>query len=547
MLVTDSVRNFLTENKWLIFAAFLFVAWKFFLIHTLWNDRPLPPVPDDSYIYILHLDSTIGCTNLLSCSDRPVSFSSYAGFDHLAYRLVVGIPAGILGLDPVQAYHFGFYLGTLLLSAVLLLFTSALNPESKRLVAFSIFILTLYNGAGSFHGFYWVVPSFFSLSAFLVTFSTVLVERKCWALWLGMSVPFGIFSHTLGLYLLAVLPLFAIFHFMLAREYSPLLLKKILFTFLIAGATYIPVAFYYSHVSYGNPYGPERIMENAYDITAGTGFTDRIREWILFQETDELPTLFPGWEKINRDYLQWIFPSWIGYIVFITCIGVLFRAKQYRLLCIYFSALLFSFAASINIHAERSLVFLWPITYLIYGQAAWFAWKSIHQLSVPAWFRICARGSILVITIFSILLSLSYSYLWNRYLNLTRDMDGQPETLEYLQQHVSPGEKIMYSETTSLIDNILLLQYGTIQPQRTIDLREASYYVVLNAEKKADDARMYDSLFQDFFGILSRTLLFDRPPQTKLNYSELRPEPGLSFEKAAVFGDIEIYRIILTN
>ncbi len=547
MLTRSDIEKFSFENRWIIAALFFFIAWKFFLVHTLWNDRLIPPVPDDSYIYVLHLDSTIHCVNFLSCSDRAISLSSYAGFDHLMYRLSVGIPARMLGLDPVQAYHFGFYLGTLLLSVAILFFVSALNPGSQRLIAFSIFILSLYNGAGSFHGFYWVVPSFFSLIAFLVTLSTILTERKHWMLWLTFSVPFGIFSHTLGLYLLAVLPLFVALYSVLERKYSPLLIKKVIFILFIAGVTYIPVAFYYSQVSYGNPYGPERIMENTFDLTTGTGFTERLREWTKSPVNVELSTLFPGWEKINQDYLRWIFPSWIGYIVFIVCIGVLFQAKQHSLLSIYFSALLFSMAASISIHAERSLILLWPMTYLLYGQAAWFAWKLLQRLTSPKWFQISARSLILFMTLFSILLSIAYSYLWNRYLNMARNIDIQPETIEYLQQHVSPGEKIIYSETTSLIDNILLLRYGTIQPERTITLREANYSVVLSTQKKAGDAQMYDSLFRNFFGILSKTLLFDRPPQTTLDYNELPRELGLSFVKVAVFGDIEVYKIIPTN
>lgn len=548
MTLTERVKAFLKDNAWVLIAVFFFIAWKFFLISTLWEDRIIPPVPDDSYVYILHLDGTINCPNLFSCADRAINFSTYAGFDHLTYRILIGVPAKIIGLNPVEAYEFGFYLGTagLLFALLFFLRSLALGIQSKGFFAFSLFILALYNGAGSFHGFYWVVPSYFAFISFIVTLSLFLrADQKCWQGWLALSVPLGIFSHILALYLLAILPFIAFFKFVYERTFPLLLIKKNVFIFFIAALTYIPVAYHYSKISHGNPYGPEKAVSSVISPHFDTSHEinhARIGSPSL-DSTFTFEGLFPGWNKINENYLRWIFPSWIGYIIFISCIGILFYFQQYRILGVYFSAFLFTLIASVNIHGERSLIFLWPITYLLYGQSAWFGWKIFAKASLPSWLRIIGRTLIFLITLFFILLSLSYSYLWNQYLNGARNINISPQVMEYLHKNLSPQEKIAYSEEMSLLGNMLYIDFGANRPQHTALHNEAKYYIALTKEKKIQDEITYNSLFHTFFQVISKTLLFTRHLERKSTDVTLPEVEDIHFQKVVTFGDVEIYRI----
>ena len=550
MVLTDRITTFSRDNVWILAAVFFFIVWKFFLIGTLWNDRFIPPVPDDSYVYILHLDGTINCQNLISCDDRAINLSTYAGFDHLTYRLFVGVPAKIIGLSPVEAYQFGFYLGTVGLLFVLLFFLSSLGINSKKFLAFSLFIFSLYNGAGSFHGLYWVVPSYFAFGAFLITLSLLLrSDQKRWMMWMTLSVPLGIYSHILGLYLLALFPLIALFRLIYERSLPILLIKKILFAFCLAAITYIPVAFHYSQISDGNPYGPEKALSSI--ISQQNTNTQEINHARIGAFSHQGPfswnAIFPGWRKINDNYIRWIFPSWIGYIIFMTCIGILLYFKQYRILSVYFSAFIFTLATSINIHGERSLIFLWPITYLLYGQSAWFAWKAFATPHIPIWTKMVGRLILIIVTLFFILLSITYSFLWNQYLNQARNIDIRSGVTEYLHQNLSSKERVVYSEDMSLLGNMLYIKYGANRPRHTVNLLEAKYYITLNNQKKIDDTTSYNSIFKFFFSVITKTLLFDRQREPENNYQILPKNESVIFQKEAIFGDVEVYRILQKN
>ncbi|MFZ1627015.1 MAG: hypothetical protein WAT81_04395, partial [Candidatus Moraniibacteriota bacterium] len=333
-----ALKIFVKNNAWILVAVFFFVAWKFFLISTLWEGRLTPPIPSDSSVYLLHIDATLNCSNLLSCPDRAISFNTYTGVDHLSYRLFLGIFGKIFGLDVVETYLFSFYIGTMLLAATLALFTSKLTGVDKKLAAFLIIILGLYNGSGSYHGFFWVVPSFFSFLLFILILSIILdAENQRWKIWLAILAPLSIFTHMLGLYLLFILLAYFVFYVFLKKNIDLLLFKKIVYVIAISMITYIPVSMYFTLNSYGNPYGPgafaTKIMDREESAAAATNALAKTELPGVSLATIDLP----GWRNIYADYFRWIFPSWIGYLAFFTCVALHFYFKQYRILCLYLS------------------------------------------------------------------------------------------------------------------------------------------------------------------------------------------------------------------
>lgn len=537
-------KDYILSNKWVLIAFVFFVLWKFFLIHTLWEDRYIPPVPDDSYIYILHIDSSLRCNNLVSCSEKIISFKTYAGFDHLTYRVFLGSIGKLFHLNAPSAYHINFYIGTILLSLTLVFFLNILSAGNKPLVAFSLFTLALYNGSGSYHGFFWVVPSFFALMIFFLTLAILLDDKnKHWKISLSIIIPLAIYTHILGLYLLAVLPIFLFFYSCFTRKFHPLIFKKILFTSFVAITAYVPVAIYFSNVSYGNPYGPETIVKNIIENNTPEEIPGEIEHSFRGSSLNEryVVSFFPSWKKIKENYFLWIFPNFIGCIIYTACISILFSRKKYELLSLYLAGLLFSLISTINVNGERSLIFLWPMTFLLYGQAGWITLEIVAQKVSDRLYKNFITIFIVIAILFAVFLSALYSYLWNSYLNQTKNIEISDMITEYILSNAQSGEKITYSKNMDFVDSKLILDIGNRKPERTLDPHLAKFYITLEDNQKNSDTLAYKATFGTFFEIIGRTLSFRQKPQDTLFDKENTPSMDLT--KKRTFGAVEIYKI----
>lgn len=554
MITRENWKKFLTDNKWIILAAAFFILWKFFLIYSLWDDRHIPPGPDDSYIYILHIDSTLRCDNFLSCQERAFAFDTYGGFDHLSYRIFLGTIGKILGLDATATYHLSFYLGTLLLIPALIFFLLRLDSRAKGLVAFSLFTLALYNGSGSYHGFFWVVPSFFVFLIFLIILGILLDDTiQRWYHWFFLLLPLAIYTHVLGLYFLAVLPIFFILYSLLTRTFHKLLLKKILFLFGVAIAVYVPVGIYFSEFSYGNPYGPEVIAKNIISqkitvINEGqqTGVTTKESKDVhpfFTLDRAHIEAALPGWGKITSDYFRWIFPSFIGYIIFFYCFFFLLSQKYYKLIALYLASFFFVIASATSIHGERSLILIWPLTFLLYAQAGWLTLRLIHENITPDWYRFLLKICIIITIISAVVITSMYSYLWNSYLNQVRNILITPELTRYLKQEAFPYKLIAYSNDMNFLDAFMMLEYGSEKPGKTIELPTASKYVTLEKEERVADIISYESTFQRFFHLVRQVLLFEKEKPNPFVPDHHPSLPNLHFTKEAQFEKVEVYRI----
>ncbi len=549
MALTERIRTFSKDNIWVIAAVLFFIVWKFFLISTLWEDRLIPPGPDDSFVYILHIDSSLHCDNLLSCHERAFNFDTYGGFDHLTYRVFLGGIGKLLKLDAVETYKISFFIGIILLVGSLIFFLSRFKGATAPSIAVSLGALALYNGAGSYHGFFWVVPSFFALLIFFYIFGIFLDEKiQYWKLYFLFLVPAGIFTHVLGLYLLTVLPLYIGFQTIITRHIDWLQVRKIFFIFIIAAVFYLPVGAYYSHFSYGNPYGPnviaKHIFEKATDFgTTSTPKTDNSDRgvFIISQSEPNHAKLFPGWEKIYSDYFRWIFPSPLGYLALGVCLLILASYRQSQLLNLYLASLVFAFAASLSPHGERSLILVWPITFLVYAQAAWYAFIFICEWDTRRHIgKLVGFAFLFLAIICAIFLSASYSYLWNVYLNHSRNIAIPSALTEHLLSLPQEKNQIAYSIDMNFLDNYLLLINGSNRPKKTILLSEAAYYVELTPERIERDQKAYDKIFNDFFTIIQNLVFFHREENNMKRAGELPLDRFFSHIPAVHFDDVEI-------
>ena len=320
-----------------------------------------------------------------------------------------------------------FYIGTLLLIPALIVFLRTLNPN-KNLLAFSLLFLALYNGAGSYHGFFWVVPSFFALLLFFLLFSVFKGHYKHWKIYSFILIPLMIYTHFIGLYLIFILPLFTLFYSLFKKEIDLDLFKKLGFILFITVLFYVPTAFYLRNSPYGgNPYGIETLahlfVNSASKYVSSTPIKNsdglplpptstNMESTMPFSKTLN-QTLFPGFHQIKTDYFDWIFPHWVAVLFFLFLTFLLIYYEQYALLSLYLAALSFTLLSSISIYGIRSLLLTWPLTFLVYGYGAWFFFILVREKIKDGKVLLFAQGLATVAICCFVLINVIYSYSWN--------------------------------------------------------------------------------------------------------------------------------------
>ena len=375
-------------------------------------------------MYISHIESIRECPTILFCKSFVDSFTGYGGFEHLTYRLFFGAIAHIAGISSTAMFIASFYIGIILILPVLIIFLKQLN-SNVNLMAFSIFFLALYNGAGSYHGFFWVVPSFFALLLFLLIFS-VLTAKKCshWKTLLFILTPAMIYTHFIGLYFVVTLVFFVILHRLFKGTADGLLIKKLGFTLLIASLFYIPTALYLKSSRYkGNPYGIETFIQPVIETVIrhiknqenSSPVTIKNQENGSSMKTTKQygASIFPGFSHIETDYLVWVFPHWTAGLLFVFLILLLSSYKQYMLLSLYFSSLFFTLFSSVSIYGVRSLLLTWPLTFLIYAHGTWFSFHFVQRVIKDRRLIWLSYSVLSVCIVFFTTINIIYSYSWN--------------------------------------------------------------------------------------------------------------------------------------
>lgn len=420
----EKIIAFIKKNKWIILVSLFFIGWKFFLIHVFFSQNEFSK-DGETITYITHIDSINQCSYLVFCKGFLTSFANYFGFEHLSYRLFFGAIGHLLKIDSIEVFHLSFYIGILILLPALIFFLKNIETD-KKLIAFLLFFLALYNGGGS-HGFWWVVPDFFALLVGLIVFTIILGKYKNWKMWIIILIPIGFYMHTIFAYLLTTIVFFHIFYYLLTKKIDTLALKKTVFSFCVLAIFYIPTSFYLN----GNPYGAETFIAKSNIGISGIQ---------IFKKPSTIPTtpqpctqtennrglkyLFPGFSKLKDRYFNWIFfnpqtpvfgwkfnPfSFVFVAIFFYILFILFYYRQYKVLSLYLSALVFTLISSINPHADRALPIIWPITFLLYAYGIWYSFRLINGLFKNIFAKKIIKIFIYLSIVIFIIINLIYSY-----------------------------------------------------------------------------------------------------------------------------------------
>jgi hypothetical protein len=212
--------------------------------------------------------------------------------------------------------------------------------------------------------------------------------------------------------MLSVLIFFFLLKNLFTKKIDVLLMRKIVFLIIITIIFYVPTALYLKDSIYGgNTYGVESLIKNS----GRNALPEEIAP-IPIPKTNRgtvfnLEKILPGFKQISTDYIDWVFPHFLALIPFITTILLLIYYKQILMLSIFFSAAMFTLTSSINIFAIRSLILLWPITYLFYAYGIWFSIKFTKENVKNKKNRIIPLLLLLIIIIFFIVINIVYSYL----------------------------------------------------------------------------------------------------------------------------------------
>ncbi len=407
------MKSFLENNKWVLIASVFFIIWKFFLIDAFWkNGVYYEGLLDDKAIYLTHIESVIHCPTLL-CNDSMFNVHNYTWFEHLSWRVPLGEIANIFQLNANEVFHLSFYFGTILLLLVLIKFLKEFFETDQSLIATNLFFLALFNGTGAYHGFFWVVPSFFSLLYLFLLIGILFEKNTHWKIHLLLLIPLSLFNHTISLYLIFLsLPfavLCAFFGYIFDKKSLDIIpIKRAVFALLITAIFYIPASF----LAKGNPYGVESFGKQAI-ITAQEHSQEIPSKSEVLSPQKLLNNIqsLPGYKLVKSEYLNWVFLNWLMLIPF----GIIFllhiQHKQFKPLAFFLTSCSFTIISLINENAVRSLLVLWPATFMFFatGTVLAFRWMSerFHSTKILYFLHFSLLMAVLLFSI----LNMRFSYL----------------------------------------------------------------------------------------------------------------------------------------
>ena len=448
----------LQENKWLIAAILFFIIWKFFLIHILWQDRSLAPEPDDSYNYISQIATVVNCPNFQLCTFPEISMHNSSGYVYLSYRLFFGYLAKVFNTSPQDIYHLSFYVGTLFLAFSLVPFLKIFT-HNTTLIAWSIFFLSFYHGLGETHGFFWVVPSFFSLLLFFLLASYCL--RQAARLKTGVALLVTIaftFSHPMSVFLILVLPLYLVILTLVGHKPEPFSWKKTaLVVSLVLSFSLLSNYATRESESQKNAYSVKETILQVHSLTKSVVGISAVKNdsdhttinLMSFNlpntSIEKLQYFDQNIRAIQKIYLSWIFPHWIFVPLFFLCLFILTYSRDTKLIVFYTTCFLF-FVISTLFHPYgfRSGVIIWPITFLLFAFSSWYSLEIIRtKLVGMVKYLTLTAASFFIFSFFIINATLAIAF--NEKINHAKNYTLDPALLEYLIQDIPDDQTLSFS------------------------------------------------------------------------------------------------------
>ncbi len=497
----------------------------------MWHDRILPPEPDDSLVYSGHIYSVARCPYLL-CNYPSISLRNETGFLYLSYRLFWGIISKVLQLNPITTYELSFYVGTVMLIPVLILFLQTMF-NSRRLTAVGLLALALFYGHGGYHGFFWVVPSFYALMLFFLILSLCLSSSKYTPWLIGLIMPAYIFMHPTSVYFLAILPIFWLTYVIFSNRWHFTLLRNASIALLLGAVIFSSVKLVFHHTP--SPYSIDAAitMQNLSSQLSWKNLNVSHPDI----ELSPLQTILPSLSRFFDDYVNWIFPHWLGLIPFLVFIALFVAKRNYKFLALFTTVVVFVLASSIHPYGYRALILIWPLTFILYGLGIFYLWEYTHSLRfrshlikrmLQVGIAVFALGFISANLVFSIV----YADFENKKNNIAISPDYSSQILAITSpdEPVAPMDKILMSYSL----NTELISYPQMSPNG--QSKYYSFYTNQEPEKLTALDYLLAGATYIFTGKNTLPVLAAEP---KPDNSPILPAPR--YQPVIILPDIKVY------
>lgn len=446
----------------IISAILFFVLFRSYVVSILWNGRVTPPEPDDSLGYLARV-RILGDKGSFFFDLKYIS--SWNKNDQLAFlpwNTGIAIVSQFNSFYYVNVYEANFYFGLIVLSLVTLNLLKVLERD-KLFWIVAISFLALYNGSGEYHGFFWVVPSFYSVVWTFLLISLIFGgqntfrQGKTWPILFFLIIFLLVWSHPLGEFsYLAILFSFvtymALSRILHARD-SSFPLRRVLIVVLISGAIAI---FFLEVLPYWLGVVPYTYPSGIQLLTARSN----------------------GFAQFRTVYLDFFpFNSYSLIFLVIGLFASLLNRKP-AIISLYLGFFSVSLVSSLfNELGQRMLVYLWPLTFLVYSYGFYFllrkfvdAWKKSSgqdikiKLKESVWSKqLRLNGTAMLLGLLIVLVSFNYvipfvqtNYDWNMKsasAQRERMIDWQVDKsiVSYLTNVTKPSDLLIFADTEAFL------------------------------------------------------------------------------------------------
>ena len=362
--------------------------------------------------------------------------------------------------------------------------------------------------------------------------------------------------------MIPILILYFLFICLFEKKIDRLLLKKILFTLFITIIFYAPLSFYLIKIedkAIGNPYGIETFLYNS--IKESSEFITKKEKDTKIKKGNSIETrkegpapsknilskynfkkILPGYEMIRGRYFDLVILNYFSFLIFILSFLINIFYKNYRIISLFLSTLIFIILASINEFAYRLLIFLWFITFVFYACSFWYALCFLKLFSLKKISVILKLSIILTLIIFAII-NILLSYFYHSYRNERENYLLNPNYVSYIKNNISSKEYIKYEDYANktlkyfnLSKDLSWNSIGSFKKDKHL-----KYYIMI--EEKIDQDTIYElSDLNNFINFICHHLKIQRKTRNKTPLVSTDAYIKDNFTLDKEFGNIKIYK-----
>lgn len=305
-------------------------------------------------------------------------------------------------------------------------------------------LLAFYTGNGSFHGFYWVVPTFFCVAMFLYLFASIISEEKINWFLVVLAAIFMPLMHGMGIFAISIFGFYLSFKllidFIRQKNISDVFknnlsfIKRTLIIILICVVSYVGTGVLLKTLNNNSPKENDSIMMSS-DIFADSRIIDG--------SMDNIKSI----EAFDFLYLNKIAPNWLFWIIWLPIFFILFQYKKYKILSLFFSTLILCIISSLVYYKGfRSLVFLWPITYILVGSSFYYILRFIKEkIFIKLVFKKIILGVFVAVIAVFYIFNVIYSFWYIDIMNRNRNFNYNPQMFDKLIKEYQSNDINIYA------------------------------------------------------------------------------------------------------